>query len=81
MSLDVNDSQKLVELKGLDLCSKLEGLKCDNCAIEVLDVSGLRSLEILQCDSPSLKRLYLTKNQKDNLVLRVGEHTEIICVD
>ena len=81
VSLDVNDSQKLVELKGLDLCSKLEGLKCDNCAIEVLDVSGLRSLEILQCDSPSLKRLYLTKNQKDNLVLRVGEHTEIICVD
>lgn len=81
VSLNVNDSQKLVELKGLDSCSKLEYLNCDNCAIETLDVSGLDSLITLECDSPALKRLYLTKNQKDNLVLRVGEHTEIICVD
>lgn len=81
ISLDVNDSQKLVALKGLELCDKLEGLNCDNCAMEVLDVSGLHSLEILHCNSPSLKRLYLTKNQKDKLALRVGEHTEIICVD
>ncbi len=79
--LDVNDSQKLVELKGLNLCEKLRVLHCENCAMETLDVSSLPSLENLMCDSPSLKRLYLTKNQKANLTLVVGENTEIICVD
>lgn len=79
--LDVNDSQKLVELKGLNLCDKLIVLHCENCAMETLDVSGLGSLENLMCNSPSLKKLYLTKTQKDNLTLVVSEHTEIICVD
>ena len=79
--LDVNDSQKLVELKGLNLCDKLIVLHCENCAMETLDVSGLGSLGNLMCNSPSLKKLYLTKTQKDNLTLVVSEHTEIICVD
>ena len=79
--LDVNDSQKLVELKGLNLCDKLAVLHCENCAMETLDVSGLGSLGNLMCNSPSLKKLYLTKTQKDNLTLVVSEHTEIICVD
>lgn len=79
--LDVNDSQKLTELKGLNLCEKLIVLHCENCAMETLDVSGLDSLKKLECDSPTLKKLYLTKNQKNNLSLMVGENTEIICVD
>lgn len=79
--LNVNDSQKLVELKGLNLCDKLLVLHCENCAMGTLDVSGLSSLGNLMCNSPSLKKLYLTKTQKDNLTLVVSEHTEIICVD
>lgn len=43
--LDVNDSQKLTELKGLNLCDKLIVLHCENCAMETLDVSGLDSLK------------------------------------
>ena len=56
-----NESLASINLWGLD---KLEDLRCDNCALEMLNLSTNTNLSYLNCSYNKLKTLNLTSNTK-----------------
>lgn len=70
-------------LKTLDLSSAsgLKTLYCDYCAIETLDITHCPSLTYLDCTSPSLKTVRLTRKQREGVSMTCGDQTTFVLAD